>query len=254
MYAEHTQNQRDYSDLIASGRSSEAIDYRGSPVHEHIRDLPVRRLIDLLRRENISLDGKRVLIVGCGIGTDIYYLRRYADPKIYGTDISPENISITRKFFPLEGAEVADTEALPYPDDHFDFALVCDSLHHMARPYLGIYEMLRVAKEGIGIIEPHECALTRLAMRVGLMHEYEEAGNYVLTFNRRDLTRLVKSFHLDAGATSLFATDFGLFERLPLALRRLLFPVFRMGTAILNGIVPGQGNVFVGAVFKRKKD
>jgi SAM-dependent methyltransferase len=251
MYAEHTQNQRTFSDVVASRRSFEEIDYKGSPVHEHIRDLPMRRLFDLLHRANVSLDGKRVLIVGCGIGTDIYYLSRYADAKIYCTDISPENVSITRKFFPSAEVEVADTEALPYPDGHFDFAIVCDSLHHMARPYLGIYEMLRVSKDGICIIEPHDCLLTRVAMRVGLMQEYEDAGNYVLTFSGHDLTRLVKSLRLRTCTASLFATDFGLFERMPQVLRRLLFPVFRIGTACLNRIVPGQGNVFVGAVFKQ---
>ena len=196
------------------------------------------------------MDGKRVLVVGCGIGTDIFYLKRYTDAKIYCTDISDQNVSITRKFFPEVEADVADTESLPFSDDHFDYSIVCESLHHMARPYLGIYEMLRVSREGICIIEPHDCLLTRVATRFGLMQEYEESGNYVLKLSRHDLDRLASSLRLDVCAASLFATDFGVFERLPMNFRRLFFPIFRAGTSVLNRIVPGQGNAFVGAVFK----
>ena len=70
MFTDHTHKQRDYSDVEAAERLHENIDYLGSPVHELIRDLPIRKLTDLLRRNGNTLDGKRILIVGCGLGTD----------------------------------------------------------------------------------------------------------------------------------------------------------------------------------------
>jgi SAM-dependent methyltransferase len=250
MFTAHTLKQRDFSDENASARSDEIINYQGSPVHELIRDLPIQAATTLLHRRGINLEGKNVLIVGCGLGTDLFYMKRYVDAKYSCTDISDQNVLITKKFFPDANVEAADTEALPYGDDQFDFVFVCDSLHHMARPYLGIYEMLRVAKEGICIIEPHDCLLTRFATRFGLMQEFEAAGNYVLKLSRHDIGRLARSFRLKCFSTSVFATDFGLFERLPMRLRRLFFPVFRLGTALLNTIIPSQGNTYVGVILK----
>lgn len=251
MFAAHTEIQRDYSNQDASARLDEDINYQGSPVHELIRDLPIRALANLLNRQAVSLDGKRVLVVGCGLGTDLFYLKRYADAKFHCTDISSQNVTITKKSFPDVEAETADTEALPFPDEHFDFAVVCDSLHHMARPYMGIYEMLRVAREGVCIIEPHDCLLTRTATRFGLMQEFEEAGNYVLKLSRHDIARLARSFRLKCASTSVFATDFGIFERLPMSLRQVFCPVFKFGTSLLNAVVPGQGNSFVSVILKR---
>lgn len=250
MFTAHTDIQRDYSDQNAFARSDEDINYQGSPVHEIIRDLPIRALANLLQQQGVSLDGKRVLIVGCGLGTDLFYLKRYVDAKFHCTDISSQNVEITKKFFPEVEAQAADTEALPFPDEHFDYAVVCDSLHHMARPYMGIYEMLRVAKQGVCIIEPHDCWLTRTATRFGLMQEFEEAGNYVLKLSRHDIARLARSFRLKCASTSVFATDFGIFERLPMSLRRAFCPIFKFGTSLLNTVVPAQGNSFVGLILK----
>jgi hypothetical protein len=39
--------------------------------------------------------------------------------------------------------------------------------------------MARVAREGVLILEPARAGLTRLAMRLGLAEEVEEAGNHV---------------------------------------------------------------------------
>lgn len=250
MFSALTDRQREFSDISAGERIHENIDFRGSPVHELIRDLPIRRLMELLRQEGHRLDGQRILIVGCGFGTDIYYLRRYADIDIVATDISIQNTIITRKSFDNCDAMVADSELLPFADNSFDYVFICDSLHHMARPYLGIYEMLRVANRAICIIEPHDCALTKLATRVGLMQEYEEAGNYVLKLNRHDIARLARSLFVTCKTTSIFATDFGLFERLPLKMREFIFPIFRTATALINAIMPSQGNTFIGAIFK----
>lgn len=253
MYSDHTEQQRAYSQTYAGTRSDEDIDYIGNDVHEIVRDTPIRRLVKLARQSGVDFTGKRILIVGCGLGTDLFYLRRLVDAEFTCTDLSEENVRITKKHFPDIVAKVANSEALPFADDDFDYAIVCDSLHHMARPYLGIYEMLRTAKNGICIIEPHDCRLTRFATSVSLMQEYEDAGNYVLKFNRHDLKRLAACFRYRAFASSVFATDFGVFARLPASLRPLVFPFFRIGTWFLNAVVPGQGNAFVGIVLKNRQ-
>ncbi len=250
MFSALTDRQREFSDASAIERSQENIDFRGSPVHELIREIPIRGLTDLLDRHGHGLNGCRILIIGCGYGTDIYYLRRYADVDIVATDLSIQNTLITRKYFSDCSVAVSNSETLPFADGSFDYVLVCDSLHHMGRPFMAVYEMLRIARQAVCIIEPHDCTLTRIVTRIGLMQEYEDAGNYVLKLSRHDIARLARSLFVTYQTTSVFATDFGLFERLPLQMRQIFFPIFRAATAMVNAIIPSQGNTFIGVIFK----
>lgn len=250
MFQHNTQRQKDFSDTSAVRRESEDIDYAGSPVHELIRALPVEALKRVLDRSSQSLEGKSVLLVGCGYGTDLFYLQRHYNARITTFDLSFKCVQITRRHFADVTVFVGDSETLPFVDDSFDYALVSESLHHMARPYAGIYEMLRVAGSGVCIVEPHDCAVTRAATRIGLMQEYEDAGNYVLKFNRHDINRLAQTLFIKAHCASLFATDFSIFERLPPALKKVFVPIFKAVTRLLNIVIPSQGNVFVAVISK----
>jgi SAM-dependent methyltransferase len=47
-----------------------------------------------------------------------------------------------------------NAERMDLADQSFDFVVCKESLHHMPRPYLAIYEMLRIARHGVFFIEP----------------------------------------------------------------------------------------------------
>ncbi|NJK32489.1 MAG: class I SAM-dependent methyltransferase [Deltaproteobacteria bacterium] len=47
-----------------------------------------------------------------------------------------------------------NVEDIALPDCAFDFILCKHTYHHLPRPPLGLYEMLRVAKRGVILIEP----------------------------------------------------------------------------------------------------
>ncbi|MCX7986598.1 MAG: class I SAM-dependent methyltransferase, partial [Bacteroidales bacterium] len=47
-----------------------------------------------------------------------------------------------------------NAEQLSVPDNSYDYVSCREALHHFPRPYLALYEMLRVSKKGIIIIEP----------------------------------------------------------------------------------------------------
>lgn len=81
---------------------------------------------------------------------------------------------------------VADVENLPFQDRSVDLVYVHDGLHHLERPMVGLAEMSRVARQAVSITEPAEAAATRLAIKLGLALEREEAGNRVarLTLER----------------------------------------------------------------------
>jgi len=73
----------------------------------------------------------------------------------------------------LGGAEPVDACAMPYADDSFDLIFIEAALHHMHKPHLAIYEMLRVTCRSIVICETQDHWLMDLMMRAGLAEEYE---------------------------------------------------------------------------------
>lgn len=47
-------------------------------------------------------------------------------------------------------------ESLSFNNESFDFVLCKESFHHLPRPYIGLYEMLRVSKIGVVLLEPYD--------------------------------------------------------------------------------------------------
>ncbi|PYN12844.1 MAG: hypothetical protein DME06_08330 [Candidatus Rokuibacteriota bacterium] len=130
----------------------------------------------------LDLTGKTVLEVCCGSGMMTEHLARLGS-RVTGTDLSPGAIQragerARRYAFKAEFL-VADVGRLPFPDRSFDVVAVHDGLHHLEDPFAAVAEMARVARHGVLILEPARAALTRLAVRLGIAEEVEEAGNYV---------------------------------------------------------------------------
>ena len=104
--------------------------------------------------------------------------------------------------------ELANGEALPYASRSFDLVLCKESLHHLARPVLGLYEMLRVCRHRAVIVEPWDCALLRGFERLGWTTRIERGqvgnlsarDNHVYRFGRRELSALLASYYLESGA------------------------------------------------------
>lgn len=88
-------------------------------------------------------DGKysdKVLDVGCGIG---FVSTLYPSFDITGIDISDGMLSHN----PHKWIK-APAEAIPFPDNHFDFVVCRSLLHHLDDPMVGLKEMVRVLKPG----------------------------------------------------------------------------------------------------------
>jgi SAM-dependent methyltransferase len=104
--------------------------------------------------------------------------------------------------------ELANAEALPYASRSFDLVLCKEALHHLARPVLGLYEMLRVCRQRAVLVEPWDCALLGVLDRIGLTTRIERGqvgnlgarDNHVYRFGRRALDALLASYYLDSGA------------------------------------------------------
>jgi len=123
--------------------------------------------------------GRRVLDVGCGAGVD---LARFAGAgaRAVGVDVSESAVALARRNLAqrrLDGLLCpADAEALPFPDETFDFVFAHGVVQYACGDQAVVDECRRVVKRGGTVfIQVYNRvswlnALSRL-MKVGLEHE-----------------------------------------------------------------------------------
>lgn len=100
-----------------------------------------------------DLDGRRVLEIGCGRGSLAAWMARaYPRADITAVDFSATAIEIARARTSPTGArvryEVADAQALEFPDAAFDVLVSCECLEHVPVPAAMASEMRRVLVPG----------------------------------------------------------------------------------------------------------
>jgi SAM-dependent methyltransferase len=116
----------------------------------------LRELLD----QGLVERGWRVLVVAGG------KVDRQAFATSGFTDVTVTNLSD-------DGDEQQDAEALTYPDDSYDLAVISAGLHHCASPHRALLELYRVARGGILALEARDSVLMRVAQRLGVVDEYE---------------------------------------------------------------------------------
>lgn len=105
-------------------------------------------------REVMGFDkfaGKRLLEVGCGMGTDLLQFAR-GGALCTGVDLTPRSVEISRHHLQLYDANadfsLADAERLPFADETFDVFYSNGVLHHTPDTAATIREAHRVLKRG----------------------------------------------------------------------------------------------------------
>lgn len=107
-------------------------------LHEKlVFDRRIRRLADAIA-ERLPL-GARVLDVGCGSGDLAALILARRD------DVSIEGIDVLVRPQTAIPVHAYDGASIPFPDDHFDAAIVVDVLHHTDDPEAVLTEIMRVA-------------------------------------------------------------------------------------------------------------
>jgi len=94
---------------------------------------------------------KRLLEVGCGMGTDLLQFAR-GGAKVTAVDLTPRSVEISRQHLLLYGEQgefaVADCEKLPFADESFDVAYSNGVLHHTDDTAGAVHEIHRVLRPG----------------------------------------------------------------------------------------------------------
>lgn len=163
------------------------------------------------------------LTVGDGrYGSDANYLISLGLNAL-ATDINATYLRLAKEDGFISAYAVENAEKLSFQDSSFDFVLCKESYHHFPRPMLALYEMLRVSKVGViliepndqNLIEPHRTGIRSSAFwflfsikqwikrklgrpQMQTSHRYETIGNYVYSISRRELEKVALGMNLNA--------------------------------------------------------
>lgn len=167
------------------------------------------------------------LTVGDGrVGTDAHYIGSKG-VKVLATDIAEHHLNIARTKNFIDDYRVENAEALSFGDGEFDFVLCKETYHHFPRPMLALYEMLRVARKGVVLIEPSDAEIltpSRIKLLTSLLlfwetfknrlrdflgkerwykyigsrsEGYEASGNYIYRISEREIEKVALGLNFD---------------------------------------------------------
>ena len=212
---------------------------------------------------------ERWLTIGDGqYGLDSVRLRERGVTSVLPTDISDAGLSEAKSRGIIDDYRVENAEHLNFADRSFDYIFCKEAFHHFPRPFLALYEMLRVAKAGVVLVEPQDQAgsplkagLYRLRKLAGRQrhfdqHRYEDSGNYIYSLSRREIEKACLGENLPCvafkGLTDLYVNG-GEFEPAAFSSRKFL----RMRAMIaLHGLLVRLGlsrhNVLMCCIFKEE--
>lgn len=145
------------------------------------------------------------LTVGDGrYGLDAQYLLAHGANAL-ATDISDTLLCEAQERGLIPEFRKENAESMSFADGSFDFVLCKESYHHFPRPMKALYEMLRVARSAVVLIEPNDqlCvqgvaatlsrmtknAVKRLLRRSTHYHQFETGGNYVYSISPREMEK-----------------------------------------------------------------
>lgn len=146
------------------------------------------------------------LTVGDGrYGKDSKYITEKGCDAL-ATDISEHLLKEAKDLGYITKYKVENAESLSFHDSAFDYVFCKESYHHFPRPMLALYEMLRVAKSGVLLIEPNDAYITNRYLEIlfrslkntikfiigkkNNKHSFEESGNYVFSISRREIEKV----------------------------------------------------------------
>lgn len=97
------------------------------------------------------------LTVGDGRwGLDSIRLKNRGVKNAFPTDICEDLLKASKERGLIESYSVENAEKLSFEDNSFDYVFCKESYHHFPRPYIALYEMLRVAKKAVFLVEPND--------------------------------------------------------------------------------------------------
>lgn len=147
---------------------------------------------------NLIVANDKWLTIGDGMGTDAHYLTSKGIKHVLATDISIARLKYAKNSFRyINQYKEENAEKLSFDDESFDYVMCKESLHHFPRPLIAVYEMLRVAKKGIVLIEPNDVKAFKDRRYV---NHFESVGNYIYALSIREIEKITCALNMPAYA------------------------------------------------------
>lgn len=157
------------------------------------------RMLDAARALYQAVPAARWMTVGDGrYGCDAAYLRSRGLATL-ATNITDDRLREAHAMGFIDEYRAENAEHLSLADDAVDFVLCKEAYHHFPRPPVALYEMLRVARRGVVLIEPIDQPrlldgvkrLTKRVVRGDRQHQFEPSGNFLYRLSIRELEKLL---------------------------------------------------------------
>ena len=175
-------------------------------------------------------------------GADAYFLRSAGVRNVTASCISDAGLRSLAGQGHLRAVPIRaeNAERLELPDESVDFVLCKEAYHHFPRPPIAFYEMLRVCRTAVVLIEPvdnHDARPLDIAKRAakqllrGETHaeqQFEDTGNYIFRLSPAEIAKMAAALQLPLLAYRHFNDFFALaiadrdqHERWPMLLQTL---------------------------------
>ena len=144
--------------------------------------------------------GRRLLEIGCGIGTDLVRFAR-GGARVVGVDLAERSIDLARRNASLHGVSplglcVGDGESLPFPDGRFDTVYAHGVIQYAADPARLVAEAHRVLRpegEAVFMVYNRYSWLNAMSKLTGVALEHADAP-VLRTVSIAELRRLLGGF------------------------------------------------------------
>lgn len=146
-----------------------------------------------------------VLTIGDGkYGLDSIKLKDKGLKNVTPSDISEILLKKSKELNLINSYHTVNAEKIPFKDNSFDYLFCKESLHHCPRPYQAIYEMIRVSRKGVFLIEPLEKSKTLRSLikksfkikRNKIYGQYEDSSNFLYMQSLEEFIKLSISLNL----------------------------------------------------------
>lgn len=148
----------------------------------------------LMKVANSSPSSWDVLVVCGGVGGEGTVLANMGFKSVTVSDFSENALRVCNERDARLETRILNAENLDLAKGSFDLVVIQDGLHHLSRPVLGFTEIIRVAKKGAIVIEPHSGIVANLLGRV-----WEKVGdtvNYVFRWDKQLVEQVTRSYIL----------------------------------------------------------
>lgn len=206
------------------------------------------------------------ITVGDGrFGSDAAYLHSHG-VNVVATSLTDERLKYANEQGYIPAFRAENAEHISLQDGAVDFVLCKEAYHHFPRPPIALYEMLRVARIGVVLIEPLDNpklldGLKKIFKRIirgdGDV-QFEPSGNFLYRLNIRELKKLMMAmggehlaikgfndfFHARLGGHDAHGLNVGsVFTRLGIVVQDILCRIGLLGYGLGCVVVfkPGMG-------------